>query len=338
MFAEWAPLRLRFKFDARTSRGSMTDKLTYLIRLHTDDRRIGVGECALFQGLSADDRPDYEQRLAAACRNPQEGLQSPYSSIRFGFESAMDALQPADDEFSTGKVSIPINGLIWMGNRDEMRRRIDAKLAAGFRVLKMKIGGIDFEQEVELLGYIRRRYSADVLELRLDANGSFTTDNAEERLKRLAEYSIHSIEQPIKPGQWEEMAHLCSLNLIPIALDEELIGMNDDARKREMLATIRPQFIILKPSLCGGLNEADRWAEIAQLQGIGYWTTSALESNIGLYAIARRVACQHPDMPQGLGTGQLFHNNIPSPLRLVGDTIRCEPSAEWEIPSMQWQR
>ena len=338
MHAEWAPLRLRFKFDARTSRGSMVEKLTYLIRLHTEDGRVGVGECALFQGLSHDDKPDYEQRLAQACRNPQLGFNSPYSSIRFGFESALDALQPPNDDFSTGRVAIPINGLIWMGDREEMRRRIDNKLAAGFRVLKMKIGGIDFEQEVELLRYIRSRYSADVLELRLDANGSFTVDNAEERLRRLAEFHVHSIEQPIKPDQWPEMARLCEQCIIPIALDEELIGLSDEGQMHQMLDTIRPQYIILKPSLCGGLNAADRWVQVADSYSIGHWFTSALESNIGLYAIARRVARRLPAMPQGLGTGQLFHNNIPSPLQLVGDTICCNPATQWQIPSLQWNR
>lgn len=338
MHAEWAPLRLRFKFDARTSRGSMVEKLTYLIRLYTDGGRVGVGECALFQGLSHDDKTDYEQRLAQACRDPKLGFDSPYSSIRFGFESALDALQPPTDDFSTGRVAIPINGLIWMGDREEMRRRIDDKLAAGFRVLKMKIGGIDFEQEVELLRYIRSRYSADVLELRLDANGSFSTDNAEERLLRLAEFHVHSIEQPIKPDQWPEMARLCEQCIIPIALDEELIGLSDEGQMHQMLNTIRPQYIILKPSLCGGLNAADLWVQVADSYSIGHWFTSALESNIGLYAIARRVARRLPAMPQGLGTGQLFHNNIPSPLQLVGDTICCNPTAQWQIPSLQWNR
>ena len=334
MHAEWTPLRLRFKFDARTSRGSMVEKLTYLIRLHTDDGRVGVGECALFQGLSHDDKTDYEQRLAQACRDPKLGFDSPYSSMRFGFESALDALEPPTDDFSTGRVAIPINGLIWMGDREEMRRRIDDKLAAGFRVLKMKIGGIDFEQEVELLRYIRLRYSADVLELRLDANGSFTVDNAKERLRRLAEFHVHSIEQPIKPDQWPEMARLCEQCIIPIALDEELIGLSDEGQMHQMLNTIRPQYIIL----CGGLNAADLWVQVADSYSIGHWFTSALESNIGLYAIARRVARRLPAMPQGLGTGQLFHNNIPSPLQLVGDTICCNPTAQWQIPSLQWNR
>lgn len=335
--AEWAPYRLYFRFTARTSRESMTHKDTYLVRLRdTDTGREAVGECALFRGLSADDVPDYEQRLSAACSRPCEPAAE--SSIRFGLESAMQALYPAGAEsaFERGEAGIPINGLIWMGDREEMRRRIDAKLDAGFHVLKLKIGGIDFEAELALLEYIRSRYSPAALELRLDANGYMTPDNARDRLGRLAAHSIHSIEQPLRAGQTEATARLCEWSPIAIALDEELIGADDpDA----LIAAIRPAYVILKPALCGGLSGATRWADAAERAGIGWWATSALESNVGLAAIARWVARRGVSMPQGLGTGMLYHNNFASPLELRGERLWSDPSRCLVIPdNLPWRQ
>ena len=330
MHAEWTSYTLNFKFLARTSREAMRQKQTYFVRI--GDR---IGECALFRGLSADDLPDYEKQLSLACENPD--VLSEYSSIRFGFETTM--LPPSDDTpFMRGDEGIPINGLIWMGDRNEMRVRIDDKLASGFHILKMKIGGIDFEQEIELLRYIRSRYSADVLELRLDANGSFTPENALERLKYLSDYNIHSIEQPIKAGQVREMSRLCEQSPIAIALDEELIGTPSKESCAKLLDEIHPQFIILKPALCGGLSGADFWADSAENRGIGWWATSALESNIGLMAIARWVSCRGVTLPQGLGTGQLYTNNIPSPLYLRGDRLFYNPECSWQIPDFSWHR
>ncbi len=328
MKAEWASYTLDFKFLARTSRESMRQKQTYFVRI--GDR---VGECALFRGLSADDLPDYEEQLSRVCENPDN--LSAYSSIRFGFETAM--MPPLDDSpFMRGEEGIPINGLIWMGDREEMRRRIDEKLTCGFSVLKMKIGGIDFEQEVDLLRYIRSRYSSDVLELRLDANGSFSPDIALERLKRLSDFDIHSIEQPIRVGQALLMSQLCKNSPIAIALDEELIGTPTADTCENLLEEIRPQFIILKPALCGGLSGATLWADVAESKGIGWWATSALESNIGLMAIARWVSSRGVSLPQGLGTGQLYTNNIPSPLYLNGDRLFYNPEGVWQIPDLQW--
>lgn len=317
---------------------AMRVKDTYFVRL-TDSAtgRTGIGECALFRGLGSDDLPDYEEKLALACADPT--VPSPYSSIRFGIECAMIAAGLAEmpsTPYSRGKEGIPINGLIWMGDRAEMRRRIDEKLNAGFRVLKMKIGGIDFESETDLLRYIRSRYSPETLELRLDANGSFAPEVAAERLDILSKFHIHSIEQPVKAGQTDIMARICRETPISVALDEELIGMPDAESAATLLETIRPQYIILKPSLCGGLSGADLWADAAESRGIGWWATSALESNVGLHAIACWVASRGVTLPQGLGTGLLYSNNIPSPLELRGDRLYFNPSGTWDYSALGW--
>lgn len=317
---------------------AMRVKDTYFVRL-TDSAtgRTGIGECALFRGLGSDDLPDYEEKLALACADPAEP--SPYSSIRFGIECAMIAAGLAEmpsTPYSRGEEGVPINGLIWMGDRAEMRQRIDEKLNAGFRVLKMKIGGIDFESETDLLRYIRSRYSPETLELRLDANGSFAPEVAAERLDILSKFHIHSIEQPVKAGQTDIMARICRETPIPVALDEELIGMPNAESAAALLDAIRPQYIILKPSLCGGLSGADLWADAAESRGIGWWATSALESNVGLHAIACWVASRGVMLPQGLGTGLLYSNNIPSPLELRSDRLYCNPSGTWDYSALGW--
>lgn len=314
----------------------MRSKRTYVLSLwhESDPSVIGRGECALFEGLSADDRPDYEQCLQRLCvainsGSPVDDL-SEWSSIKFGYESALKDLANGGtgiyfhSPWVEGRSEIPINGLIWMGDFDEMRKRVDEKLKAGFRCIKIKIGGIDFDRELELLDYVRSHSDRHKVQLRLDANGAFSPDNALERLTRLSRYDIHSIEQPIKPGQWTAMRELCRLSPIPIALDEELIGITDTDRKIELLDTIRPDYIILKPSLCGGFSSAAEWIELATQRRVGWWITSALESNIGLNAIAQWTATLGVKMPQGLGTGLLYANNFPSPLRQVGDVLRHE--------------
>lgn len=305
----------------------MRVKDTYFIRLYdtsAPSKTLGIGECALFRGLSSDDKPDYEEQLAEACKNPAEALNSNYSSIRFGFETALNALRPSP--WLKGEEGIPTNGLIWMGDKATMARRIDEKLEQGFRVLKLKIGGINFEDELALLDSIRRRYSSETLELRLDANGSFTPDNAMNHLTRLADFQIHSIEQPVKAGQHRAMARICSQSPIAIALDEELIGCRSEEETRSLLESIKPQYIILKPSLCGGFAKADYYINTAKDMGIGWWATSALESNIGLQAIAAWVAEKKPVMPQGLGTGMLYYNNVESPLEMHGESLCYNPS------------
>ncbi len=349
MRAQYAHYTLRFKNKAVTSRNVLTERDTFYISI-TDDTTgaRGIGECALFRGLGDDDRPDYEARLRGLCRAishatlPNEIPVPPYTSLRFGFETALADLAnggtrcPFPSPWSQGKGEIAINGLIWMGNAREMLTRIDEKLAKGFRCVKLKIGGIDFNEELRLLSYIRKRFSPDSLELRLDANGAFSPDVALQRLEILSHFGIHSIEQPIRQGQPAEMRHLCALSPIPIALDEELIGCRSIDEKRHLLDTINPRYIILKPSLCGGFASADEWISEAEKRGIGWWATSALESNIGLNAIAQWVSRHNPVMPQGLGTGMLYVNNIDSPLVQTRDVLTYNPQLEWRIPDLNW--
>lgn len=311
----------------------MKVKDTFILRVHDSEvpEVSGLGECALFKGLSAEDTPSYTAHLENFCSNPSADTLPEISSIRFGYETAMLSLNARgssrliESAFTTQSSPIQINGLIWMGTKQEMCARIAEKLDAGFRCVKLKIGGINFDDEVQLLANIRREFPSGSIELRLDANGAFTPQNALDRLNRLSEFDIHSIEQPIKSGQWEEMARLCRLSPIPIALDEELIGFHSDDFKTRLLDTISPTYIILKPSLCGGFEESDRWIELAENRNIGWWATSALESNIGLNAIAQWVARYNPTMPQGLGTGALYTNNFPSPLQLEGDNMYFRP-------------
>lgn len=332
LLVNWERLRLQFRFEARTSRAVMHYKDTYLIRITDTDTGItGVGEAPLFAGLSAEDGPDYEGRLTAACEYAAVTGKIPRnapSSVRLGLETALADLANGGhgivfpgSEWLSGSEGIVINGLVWMGDKRTMRQRIADKLDEGFKCLKLKIGGIDFEEELELLRLVRDNFGPDSVELRLDANGAFATDVALERLKRLSDFSIHSIEQPIRAGRLDDMAAICELSPIPVALDEELIGDRTSAEMEVLLDQVRPQYIILKPALCGGFEGADGWIGCAEERGIGWWATSALESNIGLSAIAQWVALKNPTMPQGLGTGELYSNNIPSPLQRRGERL-----------------
>lgn len=325
----------------------MRQKDTYYIRLadSESDNICGLGEAGLFRGLSCDDRPDYEQKLAEVCENidryaGRPSLLADWPSIRFAVETAVRDLSNGGrriicpSPWTAGKETIVINGLVWMGDRNLMRERIAAKLAEGFGCVKIKIGGINFDEEVGLLRFIRQE--APGIQLRLDANGAFTPANALDRLNRLAEFDIHSLEQPIKAGQWTEMRSICQSSPIQIALDEELIGITTKAGKEMMLDEIRPQFIVLKPTLTGGIESSEEWIRLAGERGCGWWVTSALESNIGLNAIAQWTATLDSKMAQGLGTGQLYDNNIPSPLTLHGERLSYSPGDEWEIPPLQW--
>lgn len=327
------PRTLHFKQPAGTSRGVYTTRRVWYLHLTSDSQsgREGIGECAPLPNLSCDDLPHYEQLLSSLC---QEAAQSgidyerlrPYPSILFGLETAFRHFERGtaslwDTPFSRGEQGIPINGLIWMGSYTHMLSQIEAKMQAGFRCIKLKIGAINFEEELSLLKMIRRHFSAKEIELRVDANGAFSPAEALEKLKRLSELDLHSIEQPIRAGQWDSMARLSQLSPLPIALDEELIGVHSTSRKKELLETIHPQYIILKPSLHGGLRGSQEWIAAASQLGIGWWITSALESNIGLNAIAQWCATLHNPLPQGLGTGALFTDNIPMPLEVRGDEL-----------------
>ena len=326
---------LHFKQPAGTSRGVYTTRKICLVHLYEGDRH-GVGECAPLPDLSCDALPDqeYTSILNKVCEDfcqsgeiDDDSLRD-YPSMLFGLETALLNLQNGDrlfdTAFSRGETGIPINGLVWMGNHDEMLQRLEDKLEKGFRCIKLKIGAIDFDQELDLIRRIRDRFSFHEVELRVDANGAFPYDEALYKLELLSQYNIHSIEQPIKAGQWAFMADLCRESPLPIALDEELIGVNDPAMKRHMLNIIKPRYIILKPSLHGGMAGCREWIETARDLGIGSWITSALESNIGLNAIAQFAASiygDHITLPQGLGTGQLFTDNIPMPLEVIKDRV-----------------
>ena len=329
---------LHFKQPAGTSRGVYTERRLWLVHV-TDGERRGVGECAPLPDLSCDAFPPdkYVQLLRQFCDRLEQTGQIDYESLRpypsmlFGLETALLSLQRGrqlfPSAFSRGEAGIPINGLVWMGTYDEMLRRMEEKLAAGFRCVKLKIGAIDFEHELDLLKRLRERFGPREVELRLDANGAFKYDEALYKLELLSQYAIHSIEQPIRQGQWANMAELCRDAPLPIALDEELIGVNDPGQKRQLLRIIKPAYIILKPSLHGGMMGCREWIDIAREEGVGSWITSALESNVGLDAIAQFCADvygDHVTMPQGLGTGQLFTDNIPMPLAIRGDRLWME--------------
>ena len=324
---------LHFKQPAGTSRGVYTTRKSWFVEL-TDGERTGIGECAPLPDLSCDVSPKYGEILDKVCADfcqtgeiDFEALRA-YPSMLFGLETALLNLQRGDrlfdTAFSRGEVGIPINGLVWMGNYEEMLQRMEQKLEQGFRCVKLKIGAIDFEQELDLVKRIRERFSFHEVALRLDANGAFPFEEALYKLELLSQYAIHSIEQPIKAGQWAYMSELCRESPLPIALDEELIGVNNPEMKAHMLNIIKPAYIILKPSLHGGMYGCREWIETAKEQGIGSWITSALESNIGLNAIAQFASDVYGDnisMPQGLGTGQLFTDNIPMPLEIRGDRL-----------------
>lgn len=326
---------LHFKQPAGTSRGVYTERRIWLVRM-SDGSSVGMGECAPLPDLSCDALEPYiyNKVLGDFCRQVEQTGEIPYEDLRdypsmlFGLETAMLNLRRGcllfDTPFANGKQGIPINGLVWMGSYEEMLQRMEDKLAQGFRCVKLKVGAIDFEHELDLVKRIRERFSHHEVELRLDANGGFKPEDALYRLELLSQYAIHSIEQPIKQKQWAKMAELCRDAPLPIALDEELIGVNDPEIKRQMLRIIKPAYIVLKPSLHGGMMGCREWIDIAREEGIGSWITSALESNVGLNAIAQFCSEVYGDgitFPQGLGTGQLFTDNIPMPLEIRGDKL-----------------
>ncbi|MGV8945220.1 MAG: o-succinylbenzoate synthase [Lutibacter sp.] len=333
---------LNFKQASGTSRGVLHTKETYFLKV-VDGERTGYGECAIFKGLSIDDREDYEEKLSWLCkninRNADELLREliEFPSIQFGLEQALLSFQQKNpfelfpSKFTKSEDAIAINGLIWMGDEAFMKQQISEKIKAGFSVIKLKIGAIDFETEIALLKSIRNEFSAKEIEIRVDANGAFKPFEALEKLKRLSEFKIHSIEQPIKQGQIDEMAKLCSTTPLPIALDEELIGIFDVTEKQELLQIIKPQYIILKPSLVGGFEGSSAWIELAEKQNMGWWITSALESNVGLNAIAQWTYTLNNKMPQGLGTGSLFTNNFESPLEVKNGHLHYNNTKNWNF-------
>ena len=312
---------LDFKQPSGTSRGVMTHKETWFIIIENDQKK-GIGECGILRGLSCDDRPDYEEKLAWACANIHIGINQlwealiEFPSIQFGVEMAFQSLASENpfllfpSDFTEGQKSIPINGLIWMGNEAFMKQQIETKLAEGFHCLKLKIGAIDFDEELKLLDFIRLNFTPEQVEIRVDANGAFDKTEALNKLNQLSGFKLHSIEQPIQKNNTDSMSELCKISPIPIALDEELIGVFSFEEKEQLLEKIKPQYIILKPSFVGGFRGTNEWISLADKYQIKWWITSALESNIGLNAIAQWTFLKQNSMPQGLGTGALYNNNF----------------------------
>ncbi|MEO9967687.1 MAG: o-succinylbenzoate synthase [Reichenbachiella sp.] len=355
LILDYRKLELKFKFDAGTSRGVLKTKTSWILKIFekSDSKTFGFGEVSTIERLSFDYSVDFESELEelktqlaklAKPSNKAEVFQlvkqlvkAGRPAIRFGLETALlDLLHGGkfkifDNSFYQGDNGIPINGLIWMGDQEFMKNQIDEKLSHGCKCLKLKIGALDFEVEYELLKYIRSRYSADELILRVDANGGFTTQEVLKKLERLDHFELHSIEQPIMPKQPEAMGLICEKSAVPVALDEELIGVFSTRDKIELVDDIKPNFLVLKPSLLGGFVATDEWIAIAEARGIGWWITSALESNVGLNAICQYTAQHYYQGHQGLGTGQLFENNIHSPLVIQGEEIVYNKTLSWDF-------
>ncbi len=342
MKATFINYQLKFRFPAGTSRGVLLEKPTSFIFIE-ENGKTGIGECSTIPDLSIDPMEKYEQKLTEVCQLLTNGTNvgelelADFPSIAFGVETAMLDLKNGgnrklfNNDFSVGKTGIPINGLVWMGDKAFMQKQISEKINTGYHCIKLKVGALDFETELEILKEIRQQFSAKTIEIRLDANGGFKPEDALWKLEKLSTFGIHSIEQPIKPNQWNEMAEICQKSPIPIVLDEELIGQQPDEK---LLKTILPAYIILKPSLIGGFKISEKWIQLAERNNIGWWITSALEANIGLNAIAQRTASLKSTMPQGLGTGQLYHNNIPSPLEIRDAKLYYQSDRHWDLSAI----
>ncbi len=343
---------LNFNFEAGTSRGILKNRATYYLLLEHNGM-VGIGEASPLKGLSIDFIPDFEQHLQriiaffdkiTAIPNGLDQITKildtlaldPFPSIRFALETALLDLSNTGQKmvFSNSFVegeAIPINGLIWMGDGEDMLKQADNKIKLGFDCIKMKVGAIQLEDEIRVLDYIRSKTLDTKIELRVDANGAFTKDNAIELMECYAQFDLHSIEQPVQPGQWDLMADLVQKNILPIALDEELIGVSKRTEKERLLDYIQPPYIILKPTLLGGLHHTAEWIELAESRNIKWWITSALESNIGLNAICQFTSSYNPSLPQGLGTGSLYTNNIDSPLTVSDGTISYDSDKPWGV-------
>ena len=342
MKASYHKYILNFKKPSGTSRGVMTHKETWFIIIENEQKK-GIGECGILRGLSCDDRPDYEEKLAWTCANIHLGNEQlwealiDFPSIQFGIEIAFQSLVSETpfllfpSAFTNAEKSIPINGLVWMGEESFMKEQIEEKLADGFRCIKLKIGAIDFDKELQLLSYIRHHFTPEQVEIRVDANGAFDSNLALNKIKQLSGFKLHSIEQPIQKNNTDKMAELCKTTPIPIALDEELIGVFTLEEKEQLVLKIMPQYIILKPSFIGGFRGTKEWILIAEKYKIGWWITSALESNVGLNAISQWTFLQYNLMPQGLGTGALFTNNFDSPLAVSEGRLWYKKELDWKL-------
>ena len=341
MKATYKKRNFLFKIPGGTSRGVLRSKDSWFIILN-NDLKTGIGECSIIEGLSIDNVSEIESKLEWLCLNinkPPSYLfdeLTDFPSIFFGLEMALRSLKSLKEnvlfpsDFTQGKASIPINGLVWMGEIGFMKKQVDEKISKGFKCIKLKIGALDFDTEFALLKSIRDKYDSSELEIRVDANGAYHYKNALTILDKLSKLNIHSIEQPIKAGQIKEMSNLCQNSPIPIALDEELIGVVSIADKVKLLEEINPQYIILKPSLLGGFKSSEEWIKVCP-KNTKYWVTSALESNLGLSAISQWVYSLNNSLPQGLGTGSLFSNNFESPLSIKNAKLHFNKNNNWNI-------
>jgi o-succinylbenzoate synthase len=342
MKAHFKKYNLQFKRPAKTSRGEYRVRNVWFLFLE-ENGKTGIGECAPLPGLSNETPEEVETLLNEICANPPYFVENPdktqyVSSVHFALETALLDLQNGGRQmifpsvFNEGKQGIPINGLIWMGEADFMLEQIREKLEAGFRCIKLKIGSLNFDKELEILKSIRQKYDSNQITLRVDANGAFSPDGAIEKLQKLEQFELHSIEQPIAAGQWKKMAEICKNSPVPVALDEELIGIHSKNEKEKLLVVIQPQFLVLKPGLHGGFSGCNEWIELAESRSVGWWVTSYLESNIGLNAIAQWTFHKNAKGYQGLGTGSLFTNNISSPLEIRGEKLWFNPNKKFEFP------
>lgn len=334
-----------FQRPAATSRGTyLTKKVNFIVLYHTDDPSIaGIGECSLFPGLSYDDVKGFKHKLAQVIDRINQGdyfsdsSLTEWPSINFALETAWKDIRANGSKllypsgFTEGKDSLWINGLIWMSDKAEMIRQIRQKLNDGFTCLKIKIGALDLREEIEVLKFIREHCNAEELEIRVDANGAFAKSEALEVIKILSDYNLHSIEQPIAAGHPDEMARICELSSIPVALDEELIGKHNMISRIKLLETVKPKYIVLKPGLLGGLASVKDWISLAKERNIGWWITSSLETNIGLNAIAQWTYTLQNQIYHGLSTGSLYNNNIRSPLYLHGERLYYDPERKWDL-------
>lgn len=334
---------LNFKSPSGTSRGILKTKTSWFLKLKDANQlEEAIGECSIIEGLNPETHDLVDIKMEELCSAINEGQSIKDSffdnapSLRFAYEMAYKDHNTGSkrklyiSDFSSGTQGIPINGLIWMGKKEFMLVQIEKKLSSGYRCLKLKIAAIDYQEELSILRAIRSRYSVEDLEIRVDANGGFETGEALEKLKRLSDYDIHSIEQPIMTQNWPALSKLIQDTPIDIALDEELIGVDNVIDKEKLITELKPHYIILKPSLVGGFKKSEEWIDIADRNDVKWWVTSALESNIGLNAIAQWTSSL--DLPmhyQGLGTGQLFENNIPSPLYIVNEYL-YSGSSDWD--------
>ena len=333
---------LHFKQPSGTSRGVLTDKETWFIVLEKDGKK-GIGECGILRGLSADDRPDYEEKLQWVCQNIHLGESKlwqelmEFPSIQFGVEMAFLSFKSENpfvlfpSKFTSSDKSIVINGLVWMGDEAFMKRQIEEKIEQGFTCIKLKIGAIDFDKELALLRFIRQNFDENTIEIRVDANGAFSENEALDKINQIAGFKLHSIEQPIQKNHTDMMSVLCKSTNLPIALDEELIGVFSFEDKERLLQKIQPQYIILKPSFIGGFRGTLEWISLTEKMNIGWWITSALESNIGLNAIAQFTFLQNNLMPQGLGTGSLYTNNFDCPLQVSQGQLWYQNDLDWNF-------